>query len=591
MTANRTEATIDAVIAICGSAGDGSIVAGQILNMAATAMGYHVMGFDSYPAEIRGFGKSVAHSRISRDKALTPGTQVDCLVALDDPHSITELGTVVEDGVVIYDSRPAQYHEEDMAVAGWIQPGMVGYGVPLRELSTRATKSARSRNIVALGVLARLLGLAPEAFRDSIRRRWAGKSAGMRDANIEAFDLGYEYAERELDKADAIDFRGQTQEPASEVRIISGNDAAAKACVDAGLRLYAGYPITPATKIMEALAKELPRRGGLVLQTEDEISAICHVIGAGFAGRRACTATSGPGLCLMVEALNLAVMAEVPCVVIDSQRGGPSTGLPTKTEQSDLNLAIYGASGDSPRVVLAPADVGECYHVTRTAFEVAEAFQTPVIVLLDFFLSNRMEDIRWDDGAGIWGSYSDVLAAPRDEGYQRFAFSETGVSPRAYPGMEGLQHPITGLEHTPNGLAAYTGENHVRMMAKRQRKMDTLASAWPTPEVIGGGGTLAVGVLSWGSTVGASKNALRALSREGVELGGFFPRLMWPLQADAMRAFAERCDRLVVAETNHSGQLANLVEQVTRREVVRIAEAAARPLPTRAVVEAIRSIL
>jgi 2-oxoglutarate ferredoxin oxidoreductase subunit alpha len=586
-------ASRDVVIAICGAAGDGSIAAGQILNMAATTMGYHVMNFDSFPAEIRGFGKSVAHSRISRDKALTPGTMVNCLVALDDPHSITELHSLTQDGVVIYDSKPADYHEEDQAVAGWIQPGMIGYGAPLRDLSAQATKSSKSRNIVALGVISYVFGFDPGAFHEAIHRRWSGKSESLREMNVEAFNLGYDYAKANIDKVDPVDFKNITEGHVTDANIVSGNEAAAKACLDANLRLYVGYPITPATKIMEILAKQLPMQGGVVVQSEDEISAICHVIGGGFAGKRSCTATSGPGVCLMTEALNLAVMAEVPCVLINAQRGGPSTGLPTKTEQSDLNLAIYGASGESPRAVLAPANVGECYQITRKAFEVADGFQTPVIVLMDFFLSNRMEDVRWQaEDPGTWGTYQDVLAEPSEEEYKRFAFTESGISPRSYPGMKDLQHPITGLEHTEDSLPAYSGENHTRMMAKRQRKLEKLAREWPGPEVVGPEGDLDVGIISWGSTVGAGKNAIKQLqAKTDARIGGLFPRLVWPLQTDAITEFAGRCEHLVVAETNYTGQFANLVQQVTLREVTRVAEAAARPLPTQIIVDRVQDLL
>lgn len=578
------------VVSIVGSAGDGSIAAGQVLGYAAARMGYRVMSFDSYPAEIRGFGKSVAHTRISRERALTPGTEVSCLVALDDKHSITELRTLRANGIVLYDSRPPDWHEEDQAVAGWIQPGMIGYGVPFRELSSAATQSAKSRNIVALGVLSSLFGLEREAFAASVARRFGAKSPAIREAVTAAFAAGYGFAERELDRVGIAGFGDVVLAEIDDVTIASGNEAASRACLDSGLRLFAGYPITPATKIMESLAKQLPKRGGVVVQTEDEIAAIGHLVGAGFAGKRACTATSGPGLCLMTECLNLASMAEVPLVVINSQRGAPSTGLPTKTEQSDLFLAALGASGDSPRAVIAPINVGECYELVRKAFDVAEAYQTPTIVLLDFFLSNREEDVRWEAlDAERWGSYAHIVAEVDEEPYRRFALTESGISPRAWPGLPGLMHPISGLEHNERGLPDYSAANHTAMLGKRQRKLAGLASAWPAPEVVGPEGQLDVGLISWGSTVGAARNAL--LHLEGESVGGCFPRLVWPLQAEALREFAARCRSVAVAETNFTGQLATLVESVLGRRVVRICEAAARPMPTSVVVQGVRAAL
>jgi len=570
---------MDVTIEICGSAGDGSIASGQILNLAITEIGYHVMNFDSYPAEIRGFGKSVAHSRLSNYPIHTTGQLVDCLIALDDPHSTTSLATLKENSVIIYDSKPMDYHEENQAIAGYIEPGMIGYGIPLRELSVQAVGSGKSRNIVSLGAIAAIFRIPPKAFHSAVKKRFGGKKQQIIDSNIMAFDLGYGYAAK-LEKADAIDF-GNKMFPVREgIKIISGNEAVVEGCLDAGIKLYAGYPITPATKILELLAKKLPKRGGVVAQTEDEISAIGHAIGGGFAGRRCATATSGPGLCLMVEMLNLAVMAEVPVVVIDSQRGGPSTGLPTKTEQADLNLAVLGASGDSPRPVVAPANVEECYHLIIKAFEIAEAFQTPVVFLLDFFLSNRMEDVLFGEvDQAAFGCYEEVLAEEGESGYERFALRGDGISPRAYPGMKGLQHTITGLEHTEKGLPNYNAENHRLMGAKRYNKMRKLAGQWPEPKPFGMEGELEVGIIAWGSTIGSAMEAVENLNKRGVKAGGYFPRLMWPLHEEALRLFASRCRKLLVVEMNTTGQYANFVDQTIGTRTVRAARVYAGPYP------------
>ena len=574
-----TPPRIDVTIEICGSSGDGSIAAGQILNLAMTTIGYHVMNFDSYPAEIRGFGKSVAHTRMSSAPVRTTGRPVDCLVALDDPHSVTSLPTLKPDGVILYDSRPMDYHEEDQAIAGYVAPGMVGYGVPLRELSVKACASPQARNIVALGTLAALFRIPAEAFRQAIAKRFAGKKAEILENNARAFDLGHAFGTT-LDKVDRIDFAFQSFPRRESVTILSGNEAAAKGCLDAGIRFYAGYPITPATKIMEILAKAMPKRGGVLVQTEDEISAIAHVIGAGFAGRRAATATSGPGLCLMVECINLAVMAEVPVVVIDTQRSGPSTGMPTKTEQADLNLAALGGTGDSPRVVLAPTDVAECHGLTVAAFEVAEAFQTPVLLLMDFYLSNRMEDVDWATASpDRFGTYPQAMASDNEPGYKRFRLTDSGVSPRAVPGMAGLAHTVTGLEHNEAGLPDYSAANHRAMCDKRLRKLENLATRWPAPEPLGVEGELDLGIIAWGSTAGAAQEAVEVLAARGLKVGGLFPRLLWPLQREAILAFSRRSRRLMVAELNHTGQFAGLLAGVLNRELIRAAALHAGPYP------------
>ncbi len=580
------------VIKICGSAGDGAISAVEILNRACALMGFHIMNFDSYPAEIRGFGKSVGHTRISRTPLLTPGRYADCLVALNDMHAITELKRIKPDAALVYDSRPPDYIEEDCAVAGFIEPGMSGYGVPLRELSAQAVKSARSRNIVALGAIAAMYNLDPEAFIEAINIRFARKSAVVREINSAALKMGYEYIrnhrERPVHKTLLAVKRHDRP-----IRIVNGNEAAAIGALDAGLTLYAGYPITPATKIMEYLAKKLPPKNGTVVQTEDEIAAIGHVVGAGYTGKRAMTATSGPGLCLMTEMLNLAVQAEIACVVINSMRGGPSTGLPTKTEQADLNLALYGGSGDSPRVVLAPANVPECYIMTRRAFEIAEAFQTPVILLLDFFLSNRFEDV---DETVLEtfepGMFKRLTAEPvSGKPFERFRVTDNGVSPAAFPGMPGLKHAITGLEHTPRGFPNYEGDNHRAMTEKRRRKFIELQNAWPHPDVTGPKGQLSIGVLSWGSSIGAVREALASPELKGLSIGGCFPRLLQPLQTEPLKLFANRCDRLVVVELNSSGQLAGLIEQTTHKKAMRLADVPAEPPAVEQIVRYLTGVL
>ncbi len=581
----QSDASIDVTVEICGSAGDGSIAAGQILNHAVTFLGYHVMNFDSFPAEIRGFGKSVAHTRISNSPLHTPGKLVDCLIALDDPHSIPHLALLKSHGVVIYDNKPMDYHEEDKAVAGFIEPGMIGYGAPLRELSIMALKSSKSRNIVALGVTASLFRIRREAFHFAIAKRFKGKSTALIEANWKAFDLGYAYGAK-LDKADPVDFGNNSFGTEKDIAVISGNEAAAKACLDADLRLYAGYPITPATKIMEILAKELPKQGGIVAQTEDEISAIGHIVGGGFSGKRCATATSGPGLCLMAEFLNLAVIAEIPIVVIDSQRAGPSTGLPTKTEQSDLNMAIFGATGDSPKPVLAPSTVAECYSLVLKAFELAEAFQTPVLILLDFFLSNRMEDLNWEEiDPDEFGMYEKISLQSSSSDYKRYALTKSGISPRALPGQEGLYYTSTGLEHDERGMPDYSADNHQRMTHKRFAKLATLGEQWPDPESTTET-YLDIGIVSWGSSIGAAREALDELQSLGIKAGGFFPRLLWPVDNAALKNFSGRCKHLAVVEMNWSGQFAGIVERVCKREIARICQVYSAPFPVSDIVDA-----
>ncbi|MBU2431320.1 MAG: 2-oxoacid:acceptor oxidoreductase family protein, partial [Proteobacteria bacterium] len=384
---------VNIVIEICGSAGEGTISAGEILSRFMSSQGFEIMSFDSYPAEIRGFGKCVAHTRISSNPIYSPGKQADVLISLNDKHSISQLSALKENGVLIYDSQPTKPHQEDNSVAGRANPGTIPYGVPLGMLAQKATGNTRGRNMVALGALSCLFHLDKDAFTESIKARYGKKKQIVIDSNVNSFLEGFNWAKENLKKADAHSFEDVKRPKHKEKLILNGNQLVARAALDANLTFYAGYPITPATKIMEILSKELPRHGGVLLQTEDEIAAIGAVIGAGFGGKRAMTGTSGPGFALMTEFTGLSVMAEVPAVIINSQRGGPSTGMPTKTEQSDFNAALFSGTGDCPRVVLAPTDTKSCYDATVLALYIAEKYQTLVVLLLDFFLSNSIKNI------------------------------------------------------------------------------------------------------------------------------------------------------------------------------------------------------
>jgi len=474
--------------------------------------------------------------------------------------------------------------EEDEAIAGWLEPDVCPLGVPLRELSLKTTGSPRSRNLVALGALVSHLQLDAVVFEETVERRFGGKGEGVLSSVMAAYREGYAYAEEHLSQRRREPLGAPAE--GDERVIISGNEAAARAAVDAGLALYAGYPITPATKIMEVLAKELPKHGGVVVQTEDEISAAGFVLGAGFAGRRALTATSGPGLCLMSEFINLGVMSETPMVIIDSQRAGPSTGMPTKTEQADLLMACFGPSGDSPRLVLAPGDVAQCYELTAEALRAAEKYQTPVILLLDFFLSNRLENITLPEKAG----FEDVNLYPAGEeleNYRRYRLTESGISPRAVPGQPEGMFAATGLEHDEMGRPDYTSANHLAMSAKRTSKLLGYLAEGPRPRRSGDEGQVDLGIISWGSAMGAVREALDAHRGEGADLAALQVITMNPLHADDIGAFIAECRKVIVIELNHGGQLASLVAPFADKPLERYCRAKGEPFTIQELVEAI----
>lgn len=584
---------ISIVIEICGSAGEGTISAGEILSRFMSGQGFEIMSFDAYPAEIRGFGKCVAHTRISSSTIHSPGKMVDVLISLNDKHSITQLPSLKEDGILIYDSQPPKPHPEDQSVVGQVNPGVVSYGVPLHMLANKAAGNARGMNMVALGALAALFSLKPDAFTQSIKDRYAKKKQIVIDSNVNSFLEGYNWTSENIKKEDPYTFEGITMPPPTEKLIINGNQLVAKAAIDANLKFYAGYPITPATKIMEILSKELPKHGGTLLQTEDEISAIGAVIGAGYGGIRAMTGTSGPGFSLMTEFTGLSVMAEVPAVIINSQRGGPSTGIPTKTEQSDFNSAVFGGTGDCPRIVLAPIDTESCYDAMVKALYFAEKYQTLVVLLLDFFLSNSIRNIPVPEKPGP--ELLDVNIAPTQEelkDYKRYKLTETGISPRAIPGTPGGIFFATGLEHDENGRPNYSEAGHTSMSKKRFDKFNQVLTETPAPQVtFGEEDEYDIGVVSWGSSAGAAHEAVMSARKEGISAAAFSSMMISPFPKDALRAFAIPCKKILVPELNYSGQFAGFAAGVLSRKVEQLNFVTGKPMASEDILDKIREMV
>ncbi len=542
-------------IRFCGIAGDGIVTTGRILSGACAGMGLHVMVNDIYSAEIRGLGKSTTTVRFSQEKVYSMGDGVDMLVALAAKESIEELPDVKKGGYVIYDSSMTREFDESESVAAHIPAAVTGYGVPLKRLANEATGSNRGRNLVAMGALCRLYGLPKEGFVNHILELFQRKGERIAQTNIKAFELGYDYCKEHY----PLNFELKFDENLPPLKLIGGNEALAKGALDCGLKVFAGYPITPATKIMEIAAKELPKLDGWTIQVEDEIAAIAATIGAFYAGKRAMTATAGPGLSLMSEMINMAVMAEIPAVIVNVQRGGPSTGLPTKVEQGDLNIALFGGAGDSPRVVMAPSDTEECYSAMQTAFDLAEKYQTPVIVLSDLFLSQRVETAAIEERID-YDRCTRIKPTPEQlKNYHRYQITDTGVSPLITPGEEGAFYTITGLEHTITGNPNYESGVHQMMTEKRFRKFDAMVADIPKADVIGDKDAV-IGIATWGSTLGAVLEGMEIARRQGAKSKLIKSVMIHPQHEDSFREFFAGCKKVIVPEMNFQGQYAALLK-------------------------------
>ena len=583
---------VDLTVEICGMSGDGTIAAGGILNEAICRTGFSVLAFDSYPAEIRGFGRCVTRTRIGSAEMLALSDRTHVLISLDDKESLSRIPFLAQDAVVLFDNRPPSYVDASGSLAGHVEPEMRLFGMPLSDLAAEASGSTRGRNLTALGGFAALFRVEPGTFHEVITRKFGAKGDKVLGANLKSFDAGYRYAQETFKGAGPGVPALPPHTATGERILLSGNEAIARGALAAGVKLYFGYPITPATPIMEYLAKALPGRGGRVVQMEDEIASIGAVMGSFFSGSRAMTATSGPGFALMTELITHGVMAENPAVIVDAQRGGPATGLPTKTEQSDLHAAVFGGPGDSARIVIAPTNVTECYAYTLRSFQLAEKYQIPVIVLTDFFLNNRVENV--SPPAGLPG---------RDRRLERIpGRGEQGpVSPLPHHGLRHLTAGPSRHGRVPvqcHGTGTH-GEGHPRLLPGVPSEDDGKAASQalsrpggsPAPGGVLPGESLDVGVIAWGSTFGSALEAVMNARQRGHRVGALKLTSLFPFHEAVIRSFMKRCKAVLIPELNYEGQLANLIGHLSGKDVVRLNRVTGVPLSPTQIYRKIEEIL
>ena len=565
----------DLVLRIAGESGEGVITIGETLCRIAAREGVHIVTFRTFPAEIKG-GACMIQVRLSEGPIPYHGEQVDFLVCLNQVAVDENLPDLKENGALLCEA------ECDVSE----QPGRTVYKVPFDRIATREIGSRISKNIVVLGSLSHLLAIPKKSIEAFISEKFARKGKTVLDHNLEALQKGVDFAEQHLAKKDPYKLPGGSDQ---KRLLMTGNEAIALSAVAAGLKYFFGYPITPASEIMEWLAVHLPKVGGVVLQTEDEISAVCSVAGASWAGGRSMTSTSGPGLSLMSETVGLLSMAEIPAVIVDSQRGGPSTGMPTKTEQSDLFLALYGSHGDVARVVMAPTSVADCFRVTALAFAIAEKYQLPVIVLVDQATSARLETID-PQILDRLPQASRLCAAPGDGApYARYRLTDSPVSPAAIPGTEGGEHMVTGMEHDEFGNFACDDETHTAMTVKRFRKLDEIENDPLTQDLCTrlGDENGEIGVVTWGSTAGPVEEALAVAKGLGISAQAIIPRVLNPLPHKELKAFFGKVKRVIVPELNFLGQFASVLRSTYRIPTIGLTKIKGVPLEPREIVEKI----
>jgi 2-oxoglutarate/2-oxoacid ferredoxin oxidoreductase subunit alpha len=575
----------DLVVRIGGdSAAGGIVTTGEVFARIASFVGLEIYTTRTIPAEIKG-GHVMFQVRVANQPVHSQGDELDLLVAYDQESFDRYYKLLKPDGIFVYNSNDlTPPPSSDIKV----------YGLPLNDLA-RKIGFTRGRNIILIGALVKLFDLPYDRAVQVVRKQ-LGRKKEMLDQNLTALQTGYRWVEENVARESPFHLRGSLTDAVQDERlVISGNQALSIGAIAAGCRFYAGYPITPASDIMEFLAAEFPKIGGTMIQAEDEIAAIGMAVGAAYTGLRAMTATSGPGLALMVEMLGHASMTETPVVIVDVQRAGPSTGMPTKVSQGDLRLAVFGGNDDAPRFVVAPVSVEDCFYQIIHAFNLAEKYQTPVLFLSDQDMSVRVQTIPPFD-------LSKVKQEPRlvwdgSGKYERYADTPSGVSPMSLPGMPGGQYTAEGLEHYASGAPGFDPDLHSRNTEKRYRKLDSALAdieAWGMYEQFGDDGA-ALGIIGWGSTIGPVREAVARAREAGIPVAVFYPKALFPLPDAKLHAFLEKRQAVIVPEMNYTGQFAGMLRARAQsygieRPIVKLNQYGGVPISMRQVYEQILAV-
>jgi 2-oxoglutarate ferredoxin oxidoreductase subunit alpha len=572
----------EVTIRIGGESGEGTISGGDLLAQAAARWGYSVYTFRTFPAEILG-GPCMFQVRISDSPVKSMGDYADVLICLNKEAYDRNIRELRHGGVLIYD--PSDFTAE----AG----DYIAYAIPFNEIARKEVQLFQTKNMVMLGAISGLFGPPLEAIVQLVHSKFSKSrkaNATLIEKNFQALQIASAYVTEKLTKRDPYQLGPVTK---ADRVILNGNQAAVAGALAARCGFFAGYPITPASDIMEAMAKELPLVGGTFLQAEDEMAALAAVLGASYGGVRAMTATSGPGLSLMTELIGLSSMSELPAVIVDAQRAGPSTGMPTKMEQSDLTFALSAGHGDTPRIVVAPTDVADCYRLMIQAFNMAERYQMPVLFLTDQSLTARVESV----DRSVFKpmeieeriQYTSKIPVGIGAEYLRYEDTASGISPMTIPGTGNVGYVATGLEHDERGHPDYEPEDHTTMMQKRFRKLETAAAELPRPQRYGDADAT-IGLIGWGSTEGAIQEAVDRARAKGYKVASLHPRILSPLPDDTIRDFIASVQKVIVPECNYSGQLANLLGAKYGLQSIRVNKFGGIPFTAGEILKAIEEV-
>ncbi|PSP83584.1 2-oxoacid:acceptor oxidoreductase subunit alpha [Halobacteriales archaeon QS_6_64_34] len=551
--------------AIGGEAGDGIDSTGKIFAQALSRAGRHVFTSKDFASRIRG-GYTASKIRTSVDRVESVVDRLDILIALTERTVHENEDELHEDSVVIYDGERSTMQDIE------VPHGATALEVPLKRLAEDAG-GAIMLNVVALGAACEVMSFPIENLDESLQKRFGDKGEAIVENNKTAARMGQEYVKEEYDH----EFPYDVETTDEDYVLINGDEAIGMGAIAAGCRFYAGYPITPATDVMEYLTGRIDQFGGKVVQAEDELSAINMALGAARAGARSMTATSGPGIDLMTETFGLVATSETPLVICDVMRSGPSTGMPTKQEQGDLNMTLYGGHGEIPRFVLAPTTISECFWKTVEAFNLAEKYQTPVFLVSDLAMAVTeqtfspatfdMDQVEIDRGKVVDENDIDAWLDEKGRFQAHFAAAD-GVSPRAFPGTTGGAHMTTGLEHDELGRRTEDTEVRVEQVDKRNRKVETAKEQEAFDYREFGDPEADTLVISWGSNEGAMREGMELLTEKGIDVRFLSVPYIFP-RPDLSEA-VEAAETTIVVECNATGQFADVIEHDVLERVERI---------------------
>ncbi len=553
------------IVEIVSDSGEGAQKAGQTFGTISAKMGNGVWTVEIIPAEIKPPARSPAGAsgiriRLGSRYMTNMGDAADIVVALNEQVLYSRIAThAYKPGTVILlenkwltDPNPKIQQQYQSAVAEFREHGLIVYEVQMEEECLKLTPRPRlGKNMFVLGLLCHIYNRDLEKAYHEVEQTFAKKGPKVIDLNHKLLQAGYDFAKANIEyHYDIPPWRAA--DSTDRFIVTNGNQALGLGVMASGMELLSMYPITPATSASHYLADVFHNVGGFIHQAEDEIAAVGFAIGSSYAGKTACTITSGPGLALKTECLGLAVMAEVPLVICVVQRGGPATGLPTKVEQGDLLASLYGEPGDAPKIVIAPATIEECLHFVIMARKLAETFRTPVIVLTDANLATGVQPYPRPEPKAEWLA-SPIDQSPWQKGVPPYNWDdETGLSPRPIVGQAGGEYVLTGLAHTYQSKVAYDSESNQRACTMRSRKLAALWSTLKPPEIHGDseGDLLVVG---WGSTMGAIEEAVDHARAEGHPVSSLHLRFLSPLEPGLKNIFS-KFKNILTVEINYSDE-------------------------------------